>query len=89
MNRQERRKRGIDIGQTGVQFNGRTLKVEVIINTDESLENVVSRIIPAAKGPHSRMVIVTGGVVPEDDAKGVWDVVIPIAEDQARKGGNG
>lgn len=90
MNRHERRAakaQGIDIGIPEVRYGGRTLEVKVIINTDEPIEEVVGRIIPVAKGPNKRMVIVAGGVVETEHAKAIWDEFIPNAIEQARKGG--
>lgn len=90
MNRHERRAakaQGLDIGIPEVRYEGRTLEVKVIINTDESVNDVVGRIIPAAKGPGRRMVIVMGGEVPLDQSTKLWDEFLPTAKDQARKGG--
>lgn len=90
MNRHHRRAtkaQGLDIGISEVRYEGRTLEVKIIINTDESVEEVVSRVIPAAKGPNRRMVIVTGGIVKSEHAKKIWDAFLPHIKDQARKGG--
>lgn len=87
MNRKERRARGIDIGDTTVRYGGRTLELWVVINTDETLEQVVARVAPAAKGPAQRMVVVTGGEMPASESKELWEKVIPQAEQQAKSGG--
>lgn len=90
MNRQQRRgykAQGIDIGESDVRFNGRTIDVRVFVNTDEPIEVVAARIQQAAKGPHKRMAAVTGGVLDSEDAKRVWDTIVPMAADAAKKGG--
>ncbi len=80
-------KRGIDIGDTSVRFGGRTLEVVIRINTDETLEEVVSRTAPAAKGPASRMALVSGRELSSEEASKLWTLVIPIVKEQAKKGG--
>lgn len=87
MNRRERRARGIDVGQAEVLFEGRTLEVKVVINTDETVEEVVARLIDPAKGPKRRMVLVAGGEVEVEVAKKLWEAVLPSVRQQASKGG--
>lgn len=88
MNRQQRRaQKGVDVGDTTVKFGGRTLEVKILINTNESLDEVVDRLITPAKGPGKRMVVVSGGEVAIEDAKKFWDEVLPHVEQQAKSGG--
>ena len=87
MNRKERRARGIDIGDTTVKYGARTLEIRVHVNTDETIEDVVARISPAAKGPGKRMVLITGGELDGDAAQAFWDRVIPYLKQQAAGGG--
>jgi hypothetical protein len=85
MNKKERQ--GVDIGDPSVRFGGRTLEIRIQINTDESLDDVVARICPAAKGPGHRMVVVSGGEVRPDAAQKFWAGVLPRVAHEAKKGG--
>lgn len=90
MNRKERRAheaQGIDIGDPTVRYDGRTIEVKVVVNTDESVETVIARLIPAGKGPGKRMVVISGGVVEPEAAATFWNGVIPNAVRQAKSGG--
>lgn len=90
MNRYQRRAhaaKGIDVGDTTVKFGGRTLEVKILINTDESLNDVVSRLLAPARGPAKRMVVVTGGEIDIEAGKKFWEDVLPHVEQQARSGG--
>lgn len=90
MSRHERRaqaSKGADVGDTTIKFGGRTLEVKILINTNESLDEVVARLITPAKGPGKRMVVVSGGEVSKEDAEKFWSTLIPIAEQQAKSGG--
>lgn len=90
MNRHERRAsraKGIDIGETVVKYDGRTHKFEIFVNTDESAEAVLMRIKEAAQGPKLAMVVAMGGELQPEDAKRVWEALIPIMDREAAKGG--
>jgi hypothetical protein len=90
MNRHQRRAyraQGIDLGQTDIRFNGRTVEARVFVNTDEPAEVVIARIQQAAKGPDKRMAVATGGVLDDEQGKAVWDTFVPIAVNAAKKGG--
>ena len=89
-NRHERRKaraQGVDIGDAEVKYDGRTLDFKVLVNTDEPIELVLIRIKEAAQGPGLRMTMVAGGELEPDDAKKVWEALLPVMEEQAAKGG--
>lgn len=89
-NRHERRRarsQGIDVGDTEVKYDGRTLDFKVLVNTDEPIEQVLIRIKEAAQGPKLCMVMVAGGVLEPEDAVKVWEALLPVMEEQAAKGG--
>jgi hypothetical protein len=90
MNRHERRAnraKGIDIGDLEVKHGGRTLDFKVLVNTDEPIEEVLMRIREAAQGPNLKMVMVAGGELEPADAIKVWEALLPVMEEQAKKGG--
>lgn len=67
-------------GKLEARFGGRTIKLEVWVNTDEDPHVVADRVAQAAKGPDLRMAVVAGGVLdPEDGAK-VWTKMLPLLE---------
>jgi hypothetical protein len=86
-NRKERRARGINVGDTTVKFSGRTLEIRVVINTDESAEQVAARAHAAAKGPKQRMCVITAGEFDKEAAERFWSELIPAVEYEAGKGG--
>jgi hypothetical protein len=90
MNRQQRRAakaQGIDVGDMEVRYGGRTLQLTVVINTDETIEEVTMRIKSAASGPRQRMCVVGGGIVDDQMAKEFWEGVIPTLKQEAKRGG--
>jgi hypothetical protein len=90
MNRHTRRanrSRGIDVGDTEVKYDGRTLDFKVVVNTDEPIEEVLMRIKEAAQGPRQRMAAVFAGELEPDQANKFWEVMIPIVKQEAEKGG--
>lgn len=90
MNRKERRAvkaQGIDVGDMEVRFGGRTLQLTVVINTDESVEEVVQRVRKAASGPHLRMAVVGAGIVEAEKAAEYWANTIPHLKRIAGSGG--
>lgn len=56
-----------------LRYGGRTLIVNVFVNTSESLEEVVKRVQPAARGPKDAMILVTGSVMDVEIARPVWE----------------
>jgi hypothetical protein len=90
VNRKERRahaSRGVDIGDARLKYGGRTIELKIVINTDETVDEVVSRVAPAAKGPGQRMVLVSGGLVEAESAEAFWSDVLPHVKQQAARGG--
>jgi len=75
------------VGELEVKYDGRCLKFEVIINTDEPDFALAERLQKAASGPGQRMALVMGGVLEPEDAKTVWDKVLPMMKNAARKHG--
>ncbi len=80
--------RGVNIGDASVRYNGRTLKIDVLINTDEPVEDVVARIQSAARGPKQCMALLGGGEVDADTAKKIWADLLPAVTHQAKQGGH-
>jgi hypothetical protein len=62
-----------NIGDTGIRYGGRTLKFDILINTDEDQRVVAQRLHEAAKGPKKAMTLIMATVVDPDEAKVVWD----------------
>ncbi|HEX7273120.1 MAG TPA: hypothetical protein VF420_13315 [Casimicrobiaceae bacterium] len=60
-------KRLEQLGSRAVLFGGRTIEVRVYVNTDETVEQVVKRLRPAAAGPFKRMTLLAGGERDGDD----------------------
>lgn len=90
MNRHERRAnraKGVGIGDTEVKHGGRTLDFKVLVNTDEPIEQVLMRIKTAAQGPNLSMAMVAGGELEPEDAAKVWEALLPMMEEEAKKGG--
>lgn len=56
-----------------LRYGGRTLIVNVFVNTSESLEEVVKRVQPAARGSKESMILVTGAVMDTEIARPVWE----------------
>jgi len=76
-----------EIGELEVKFNGRCLKFEVIINTDEPDFAVAERLQRAASGPGLRMALILGGILQPEDAAKVWDTALPMMKNAAKKHG--
>lgn len=87
MNRHQRRaQKARDVtfggGQLEARFGGRTIKLEVWINTDEDLQTVATRISQAAGGPGKRMAVVQGDLLTPADGVKAWDEMLPVLEQQ-------
>lgn len=63
-------------GEKKVLFNGRTVVVTVMINTDEEARVVAARIHEAAQGPKRRMAITTPRESTDADGRKFWDEAI-------------
>jgi negative regulator of replication initiation len=67
--------------ETTIRFGGRTLEFKVYVNTDESMQAVFERVQKAVKSvPGAPMTIITAGVVPVEQAKGLWEATIAAME---------
>ena len=80
--------RGVNIGDPSLRYDGRTLKIDVLVNTDEPVEVVVARIQTAARGPKQCMALIGGGEVDTDTAKKTWAELLPRLTHQAKQGGH-
>lgn len=80
-------KAGIDVGDASLRYDGRTLKIDILINTNEPIEQVIARIQPAARGPQQCMALLSGGEVDVDTAKETWSNILPMLKRQAKQGG--
>lgn len=72
--------------EAAIGFDGRTVQIVVLINTDEPIQALVRRVQEAAKGPLNRMVLVAGSEADTVGAGLTWEVVLRDEED-ARKAG--
>ena len=80
---QRRAKHHPKLGSTDVRYNGRTVRLDVFINTDDSLEEVAERVKRAAQGPKFNMVIVGAGFVEDKDVIGkLWTSVADAVKKQ-------
>ncbi len=57
---------------TTSRFGGRTISLQVAINTDEDLNAVAERVRAAAVGPKLRMAVVMAGILEPDAAAAIW-----------------
>lgn len=53
-------------------FDGRTIQLTVLINTDEDAREIIARIKLAAAGPAKRMVLVVAHVITDLRARNFW-----------------
>ncbi len=84
MNREERRRRAKNdprMSGAEIRYGGRTIQITAYVNTDEDELEVLQRVQEAAKGPGKRMVLVAGGLLPEDQWKLAWETIIGAAAD--------
>lgn len=70
-----------------IRYGGRTLKVTVLVNTDEDEQAVVERIDGAARGSKDCMSVVMLDVVDPEQAKPVWDQIIAGRAQRENSGG--
>jgi hypothetical protein len=68
-----------------LKYQGRTLSVHVVLNTDESLEAVVERLRQAAPGPKRVMVLLAGGELHPQDAELIWNKTWHAAEETVKR----
>ena len=84
MNRRERRaqtKADPRLSGSDVRYGGRTLQV----TTDEDERVVALRVQEAAKGPGKRMVLVTAGILNEEQSHRLWHIAAEAAADTVEK----
>ena len=81
-NRDDPRLQGMD-----VRYGGRTLRVEILINTDESESVVAQRVQAAAKGPKACMAVVSVGTCDPDEAAVVWERLIAASRAHVNREG--
>lgn len=92
MNRHERRARkATDVafggGKLEARYGSRTIKLEVLVNTDEDLQTVATRVSQAVGGPGRRMAVVQGDVLEPEDGVRTWAKWLPQLQEQlARRG---
>jgi len=80
---QRRAKHHPKLGETDVRYSGRTVRLDVFINTDDSLEEVALRVKRAAQGPKFNMVIVAAGFVEDKTViEKLWASVADAAKKQ-------
>jgi len=60
---------------TKTLFDGRTVCLNVHVNTDEDPAEVAERVRKAAAGPHTRMVVVSAGLVTGDAGSNFWESI--------------
>lgn len=72
-------------GDTSVQFEGRTIEARVYINTDESLDEILARLQPAARGPRLRMCTIAMGILDQEQGRKLWELATRAAEDELSK----
>lgn len=88
MNRRERRaqtKADPRLSGSDVRYGGRTLQVTAYVNTDEDERVVALRVQEAAKGPGKRMVLVTAGILNEEQSHRLWHIAAEAAADTVEK----
>lgn len=69
-----------------MRFKGRTLKIEILVNTDDPVEDVAARISAAARGPRHDMSVVSVGEVSAEVARPVFEMAIEAQmADRVRK----
>lgn len=64
-----------------VRYGGRTLRLEIFINTDEAPEAVAERLAPAARGPRRDMAVTAISEVPVAEAMVFWSKMIAAAHE--------
>lgn len=57
-----------------MRFKGRTLKIEILVNTDDQAVDVAERVNRAARGPRMDMSVVSVGEVPAEAARSAFEM---------------
>ena len=68
---------------TAIRFGGRTLMLDVAVNTDENPHEVCERVRVAAAGPLLRMAMVAARIVSGPDALSLWKAAARMARGTA------
>ena len=72
-----------------VRHGGRTINIQVFVNTDEDVNAVIERVRVAAQGEQVNMVLVGGGVLTKEkdkaDAERMWASSISAAKERLGK----
>jgi len=55
-----------------VRYGGRTVHIEVFVNTDEDADAIAQRLRAAASGPRQSMTVAAGGVLKPAAAASFW-----------------
>jgi len=66
------------------RFDGRTLKLTVLVNTDQDVNEVAERVKEAARGPGMHMAVAIGEEVPSDLADELWSLLLGMMEQQVK-----
>lgn len=64
-----------DLPGAELLYEGRTLHIQVLVNTDEPMHEVAARIQAAAKGPKKVMATVLGAELDAAGAVDMWQVI--------------
>ena len=73
-----------DTSDTEVKYDGRTIKVTLLANTDEDLTEFVERIKKAAK-EKGAMLVIGAGVAPSDTARTIWENIKAEADSRRNR----
>jgi hypothetical protein len=76
-----------DLPGAELLYDGRTLYIQVLVNTDEPLNDVAARVQAAAKGPKKVMATAMASEMAGADAvkiwRGIWGKVSTIRKSQS------
>lgn len=64
---------------TTVRFGGRTIHLDVAVNTDEDIHVVIERVRVAAAGPSLRLTVIGASLSSGDSALPLWTEVAKAA----------
>lgn len=63
------------ITDMSTKYDGRVVRLDVIINTDEDVQEIVGRIAKAARGQQRNASMVGANIFTGDDGRKVWAAV--------------
>lgn len=79
----ESKKNG-DLVGAELRYEGRTLDVNLFVNTDEDLHVVLERVQKAARGPLKAMVVAGARVMSPEESEPMWQVAFERARQTVR-----